>query len=155
MSYRRLDGWLDVLFGLAFWALHFALLACKHRILACTGGGSADKYVERVDVGAAHDQRISKRLVIAGQPELSQVLVKILKLVRPTDTHKVIVFNSGDGDTGRINGSDIMLLCVSLTSKSSSARVWAYQISSNVRNQSTVRSHSRRAIDKLTCEPKH
>jgi len=110
MAYRCHDGRLDVLFGLALSPLHPALLVCKHRILACTGVGSIDKYVKRVNVGTAHDQRISKRLVIAGLTELNQVLVKIMKFVLQTGTHKVIVFNSGDGDTGRINGSGIMLV---------------------------------------------
>lgn len=81
MTYRPQDGWLDVLFGLALWPLHSALLVCEHRILANTGVGCIDKYVESVNVGTAHDQRISERLVIASQTELSKVLVEVVKTV--------------------------------------------------------------------------
>ena len=84
MAYRCHDGWLDVLFGFALWPLHPALLVCKHRILAHAGFGSIDKYVESVNVSATHDQRISKRLVIAGQTKLSRVLVEVVKAVCAT-----------------------------------------------------------------------
>lgn len=84
MAYMCHNGWLDILFGLALWPLHHALLVCKQRILARTRVGRVDKYVEGVDVCAAYDQRVSKRLVIAGQTKLSRVLVEVVKAVCAT-----------------------------------------------------------------------